>query len=136
VKETTTTMTMTMTMKNLVVLALLGLAIDGCSSTAKTADGSGDAVGAMDAADAVVSSDLTGGLDLGSGDGGLQCCTATISGPGTEDCPCSPYRSQPGACQAVGRECLYDGCFDVISCACRAPEDGGAPSWQCSVLIR
>jgi hypothetical protein len=64
-----------------------------------------------------------------------QCCTVTLSGPGTESCPCNPNLDIPSSCHDVGRACAYQPCSIAVSCVCTAGEDGGGPSWQCGFFI-
>lgn len=116
------------------LLLLVGVGLGaGCGGGAKAQDG---------AADAPVTIDVSGLEpitlpDHRGEDGALQCCGVTVTGPGDEACPCTPYNSTSfsRACQDVGRKCAYEACSGAQSCECKVPEDGGAPVWDCAILI-
>ena len=79
--------------------------------------------------------DTTSGAspDLPVGDAML--CEGTPNHIGSEACPTAPFQADFTPCHDLGRDCAYADCGDLVSCACRDPDNTGQPIWQCAVLL-
>ena len=101
---------------------LLILIAAGCAGAARSSDARSAIDGGRDQRPDSPAADTAG-----------QCCTVTLSGPGTENCPCT-VQSIPTSCRDVGRTCTYEPCDTLANCTCLANEDGGSPLWFCGII--